>query len=249
MTSFFTDEKNILAVSSIIAIITLFSLYYYCADRKLLMGFFGRRNFPQLSQHTLEFISEKFTGILLTGVAPLLLYLSVRRHGAAASGSPASEIQYLQLLIYILPVVAVILSFFSSKNHNLWKESPQLRERNWNISHIFLSAVLWILYILGYEFFFRGIVWFTCFEAFGFPAALAINIILYSAVHLPKGAFMAIGSVPFGIIVCCTSYLSGSFLPAFLIHASMAVTTEISSAYHNPEFRFSLKGQYITGQP
>jgi len=245
MTSFFTDEKNILAVSSIIAIITLFSVYYYLAERKVLMRFVRRRNPAHLSQHTLEFISEKITGILLTGVAPLLLFLSVMRHGAAASGSPASEIKNLQFLICILPPVAIILSFFSSKNRKLWKESPQLREKNWNIRHLFLSAVLWIIYILGYEFFFRGVLWFTCYEAFGFPVSLAINIILYSVVHIPKGVFLVIGSVPFGIIVCCTSYLSGSFLPAFLIHASMAVTTEISAEYHNPEFRFSLKGQYI----
>ena len=245
MTSFFTDEKNILAISSIIAIIALFSVYYYCAERKVLMGFLRRINSPQLSQHTLEFLSEKITGILLTGVAPLLLFLSLMRHGAAASGSPASEIKYLQFLIYILPPVTVILSFISSKNRKLWKESPQLREKNWNIGHLFLSAVLWIIYILGYEFFFRGILWFTCYEAFGFPVALAINIILYSVVHLPKGAFMAIGSVPFGILVCCMSYLSGSFVPAFLIHASMAVTTEISAAYHNPDYNILLKGQYI----
>jgi membrane protease YdiL (CAAX protease family) len=41
-------------------------------------------------------------------------------------------------------------------------------------------------YIFGYELLFRGIVWFTCFEAFGFWPALLINLFLYAVVHLQK---------------------------------------------------------------
>jgi membrane protein implicated in regulation of membrane protease activity len=51
---------------------------------------------------------------------------------------------------------------------------------------------------------------------------------------------MAIGALPVGIILCILSQLTGSFIPAFLIHSLIAVLTDLFSLYHNPEVHLHL---------
>ncbi len=242
MTSIITDKTITQAIISIAAIIILFSAFWYSADRQLLQMLLKKLKYPPLSGPALEFTSEKLTGILMTGVLPLILFVFVLKQPVSGTAAPVSGSGKTGYLVYLIPLLTAVISFFSSRNKELWKYSPRLRETVWNTGHVFLSSGLWIAYLLGYEFLFRGILWFACYEAFGFQAALIVNLILYSLVHLPQGTFMTLGAIPLGVLLCCMSFLTGSFLPAFLTHACMAVTTELSSFYHNPEFRFSRTG-------
>jgi membrane protease YdiL (CAAX protease family) len=137
--------------------------------------------------------------------------------------------------LIILIIVTAIVSFKLSKSRKVQEKSPELKIRDWYPRHIILSVSAWLFYILGYEFLFRGVLWFLCSEAFGCWSALAINLLLYAMVHLPQGKLIAIGTLPVGIILCLLSQLTGSFIPAFLIHSLIAVFTDLFSLYHNPE--------------
>jgi membrane protease YdiL (CAAX protease family) len=91
----------------------------------------------------------------------------------------------------------------------------------------------WILYILGYEFLFRGVLWVTCYAAFGLWAAFAVNIVLYALAHLDQGRFMTYGAIPFGALLCYLAYLTGSFFFAFLIHSWLAVNNLVFPVFSN----------------
>ena len=240
MTGSISTETTFFAVCSILAVLLLFAGYWYSVTKRLLFKLSGRPGPIQLSEMSMLFASEKVTGIIMTGVIPFVIFNIVLGIDPDMLGLAwGSTFRYWYFPV-LLPLLTVVLSFISSRNPKLWLKSPQLRVKEWYPRHIILSAGLWILYILGYEFFFRGILWFLCLGAFGFWPALIINIILYSAVHVPQGIFMTAGAVPLGVVLCCMSFLTGSFLTAFLIHASIAVTTELSAAFHNPEFRFAV---------
>jgi uncharacterized protein len=118
---------------------------------------------------------------------------------------------------------------------------PQLRIKIWTLKYSIISLSGWFLYLFGYEFFFRGILLYTCFRAFGFWPALIINIILYAIVHIDQGAGLSLGSIPMGILLCMITLLTGSFLFAFIIHFWMAMNNEIFSIYNNPDLMFSIR--------
>jgi len=182
-------------------------------------------------------LSSKLSGILFTGIVPFIMFLWIFRLSPSRVGFIAGRTSTYWYLILILVLIALVISFYSSKSTQIRTRSPEMRMKDWYPRHVILSAGAWVIYLLGYEFLFRGVLWFLCVDAFGFWLALAVNVVLYSLVHLPQGIRMAIGTIPIGILFCLLSSLTGSFLPAFIIHSCIAVSTEIFSLYHEPDVR------------
>ncbi len=236
MREMFSGSK-VLAVTAVSVLILFFFLYYWLAGRKVLENLI-RRHFPSaFHDATLAFFSEKLTGIIFTGILPFILFRIIMGIRLSAYTSLSSSGNTVWYIVAILALVTAVSSFISSKGTTVRQRSPQLRMDVWHLRHVLIAGLGWLFYIFGYEYFFRGILWFICLDAFGFFPALIINLILYAAVHVPKGRFMALGSIPMGIILCLLSYYTGSFYAAFIIHAVMAVTTELASAWNNPEIK------------
>jgi membrane protease YdiL (CAAX protease family) len=240
MNNIFQNEK-LLAVFAILSILILFFLYYYLTSKRIFSNFFLKILSDSVSEENLKFVSDKVAGIIFTGIIPYFIFILIFKILPADAGFTAGRIYQIKLILAGLILVTLFVSFLSSKNQKIQDRSPELRIKTWHPGRLLLSSACWMVYIFGYEFFFRGILWFLCYSAFGFWPALAVNILLYSLVHIPKGRFIAIGAIPLGIIFCILSYTSGSFFPAFLIHATMAISAEIFSVFNNPEFKFQVK--------
>ncbi|MCU0366478.1 MAG: hypothetical protein MUC30_04585 [Bacteroidales bacterium] len=223
------------AVITIIYVVVAFALYYVITKlspaRRILAG-------PE-REPGLLFFAEKITGFLLFGAIPFILF-------ATTSGLHLSETvmtagksgQYWYVLLGTL-IIITLLTFNGSKKKAIQEKSPRIRIKKWTFKYLIISITGWLIYILGYELLFRGILWLVCYMAFGFLAALLINIVLYVAVHLDQGLEMSLGAIPFGILLCLITLLTGSFLFAFLIHGWLAVSAEIFSVYNNPDLSFS----------
>jgi membrane protease YdiL (CAAX protease family) len=201
----------------------------------------ARLLFSEKPDPAIHYLTEKITGFFLFGIIPFLLFVCLIGILPSEAGFTSGVSgRYWYLLVIFLAIVTV-LTFIGSKKKITQERYPQLRIKVWSLKYSIISVSGWILYILGYEFFFRGIFLFICFREFGFWAALLINVFLYALVHLDQGVFMSLGSVPLGVILCLLSLLTGSFLFAFLIHSWMALSNEIFSIYHNPSLSFRLK--------
>ena len=237
--SFNADTLAVLAITSITV---LFYLYNYLTEYKVLLEFIDRVIQSSHSYQSIQFLIEKSSGILMLGIIPIIFFAGILDIMPARIGLTVGQTTQFWYLIFLLPATAGLLSFISARSKKNQSISPQMRIKNWHLRHILLSAFCWLIYLFGYEFFFRGILWFLCLNAFGFWPALAINISIYSLVHLPKGIFMTIGAIPLGILFCLLTYYTGSFYLAFLTHASMTITNEMFSIYYNPEFHFITRG-------
>jgi membrane protease YdiL (CAAX protease family) len=228
------------ALTAIFSVLLMFFFFYYTAKKKILQDLVIKPMFPSGSAGVIEFISYKLTGILFTGIIPLIFFLLMLRIEPSRIGLVIGRTFHFWYLLTFLMIVTAILSFNLSKGRNIQERSPELKIIDWFPRQIVLSVSLWVLYILGYEFLFRGVLWFLCYEAFGFWPALVINLLLYFLVHLPQGKFMALGALPVGIVLCLLSQLTGSFIAAFLIHSLIAVLTDLFSLYHNHRIRLHL---------
>jgi membrane protease YdiL (CAAX protease family) len=103
------------------------------------------------------------------------------------------------------------------------------------------NALGWTLYLIGYEFLFRGILLFPLVSEIGVWPAIAINTAMYSATHIPKGLNEAVGAVPLGIVLCLLTLMTGTLWIAIVVHIVMAWANSFSSVFHHPDMTFNLK--------
>jgi len=226
-----------LAWFAIFSVSLFFMLYFFLAKRKIILKYLVQPVYPSGSQGVIEFISYKLTGILFTGVLPFLVFVMILRVPPSGIGLVTGRTFHYWYLLVILAIITAIATFKMSQSKKVQQLSPELKLIDWYPRHVILSVTAWLLYILGYEFLFRGVLWFLCSDAFGFWPALGINLLLYSLVHLPQGKQIAAGAIPVGVVLCLMSRLTGSFIPAFIIHSFIAVLTDLFSLYHNKEIR------------
>jgi membrane protease YdiL (CAAX protease family) len=219
------------------AVFLLFLFYYQIRKHKLvsLLMFSPDRN------QVVPYFTEKLTGAILFGVVPFLVFIVLSGLISLQSVMTlGTSVHFWYILLPLLPVV-LLLAYNSSGKKAVQARYPQLRIRVWSVTDILISVSGWIIYLFGYEFLFRGILWVSCFSAFGFWPALIINTFLYAIVHIDQGAIISAGTIPVGMVFCLLTFLTGSFFPAFLIHSFMAVSTELFSIYNNPDLSIRLK--------
>jgi membrane protease YdiL (CAAX protease family) len=102
---------------------------------------------------------------------------------------------------------------------------------------VFWNLFSWAFYLLGYELFFRGILLFPLVAKIGLWPAIAVNIGLYSATHIPKGLNEAVGAIPLSVVLCLLSVSTGTIWIAFLVHVAMAWTNSLASLKFHPEMK------------
>lgn len=230
------NTPSLIAGFTILTALIIFMSFFLIRRYKILDRFL----IPFRTDPVISYFVEKLTGFLLFGVLPYLLFIRFSGLKASETVLFSSKIwRYWYILVPVLLVVSILM-FIASKKKTTQARYPQLRIKIWSVKYSLISISGWIIYLLGYEFFFRGILWFACFRAFGFWLSLLINITLYAIAHFDQGAWISIGAGFVGIIFCLLASLTGSFVFAFLIHSWMAISNEIFSIYHNPELRFHL---------
>jgi membrane protease YdiL (CAAX protease family) len=232
------NNYSYLAAISIFSAIVLFLCYYLLTRNDLILNLFRHKENNSSPNPRISFLTGKVTGFVLFGIVPYLIFIGLAGMLRPETGLTVSaSFRYW----YILPVsfiIVPVLAFRATKSLKSQEKSPQLRIKTWSTGSILVSVLGWILYLLGYEFLFRGILWFICYKAFGFWPALLINVSLYSIAHLNQGVLMTLGAIPVGVIFCLFSFLTGSFLFAFLGHCCLAISNELFSIYNNPDLKF-----------
>ena len=134
--------------------------------------------------------------------------------------------------------LVIPLAYFSAKKPKNLQNYPQIRAKLWTRKTLFINLLGWALYLFGYEFLFRGVLFIPLEDALGVWPAIAINVALYSATHIPKGLDETLGAIPLGVVLCLLTLASGTIWIAFIVHLAMAWTNSITALKHNPETHF-----------
>lgn len=175
-------------------------------------------------------------GLILGGdvipqlVAPLLVVWLVLREPLSRYGFKARPVlpwlrDALLCWLALLPIVLwmattpEVRAFYPSPNF------PPARE------HAVGLAILWTLHhapqLFSLEFLFRGFLLLPLGRRFGLAIAIAILVVPYVILHRTKPApellLAAVGGVAFSVV----AWRNQSFLPAFLAHWLVAVSTDL----------------------
>lgn len=213
---------------------TVLSLVYF-----LLLDFLKKKCNEDEKRIRAIYMWRKISGFLLFGAIPAILAWILFGLSPDYFGTGLNDSLALWPWLLGATVFFVALNFFNSRNPDLYGTYPEMRLKSWNLPMLLLAAGGWILYLAGYEFLFRGILLGSCYEAFGLWPAVAINLSLYSALHLPKGMKEAIATIPFGALVCYLTIESHSILPAIYLHSLQAVSCEMFCISRNPDMVFN----------
>lgn len=129
----------------------------------------------------------------------------------------------------IIAAAAILTGTFSA-----FKKLSPSKNNTYPLSrHSLLSFLsIRILFLIVYEFFFRGALFFVMMEDFGVITAIIVNIILYVMVHWFNKE-ERYGSVLMGGILCGVTLYYQSVWPAVIIHLSLALSNEITLMINN----------------
>jgi membrane protease YdiL (CAAX protease family) len=231
-------QNNFDLYISVIILSTVVFFYFY--------HYFTISRFPEkicenINQQTKKnitaFLVKNGSGFLILGIIPgLIYYFFLNRNFGSFGFSFGHFIRNLEIILLLMLMIAVLL--FVNQKVNLQNNSLQIELTEWNIPLFLVNAFGWIIYLIGYEFLFRGILLFECYNSFGFWPAIAINIAIYSAIHMVNGKEQTIGALIFGGIACFLTLTRGTILIPLIMHVSLSVFSDYFSIRYNDELSF-----------
>jgi len=206
----------------------LYLLYYFGSDFPFVKKFRARFNESQENFEKSAYFRRSM-GFVLLGLIPFLVtaFYFKKPLSAYGLGLPSGEYALYWSLIP-LAVVFLVSLLLPAKKINL-SYYPEVRKKTWPLSRTIINAAFWAVYLLGYEFALRGMIFYTTFYAYGLFPALAINSFIYALIHIFKGPKEAFGAFFLGILLCLITYYTNSIWMALIIHIAMAVINDIKA--------------------
>ncbi len=214
-----------------------FVAYWFTAQSDKIKALFFAKNDPDQASIKHIFFTKYF-GFISMGVFPTILCLifvpniSLADYGLTVI--PETTMFTLAWTIG-LSILVIPLAYFSAKKPKNLVNYPQIRAKKWTKKTLFINLLGWALYLFGYEFLFRGTLLIPLVEPLGVWPAIAINIALYSATHIPKGLDETLGAIPLGLVLCLLTLASGTIWIAFIVHVAMAWTNSLTALKHHPD--------------
>jgi membrane protease YdiL (CAAX protease family) len=232
-----TDLKTVLPIA--LTLICFTAYWFISQSENIKKMFYDKNDFDAASVKHIFF--TKYMGFLLMGILPLLVCLIVLEETSPAYFGLCflpSTFWFSVMWIVILSLLVIPLAYISGKKPKNLLNYPQIRAKLWTRKIFYINLIGWVIYLFGYEFLFRGILLIPLNETLGLWPAVAINVAMYSATHIPKGLDETIGAIPLGIVLCLLTLFSGTIWIAFWVHVALAWTNSLTALRFHPEIHY-----------
>jgi membrane protease YdiL (CAAX protease family) len=230
-----SSESRISVV--IFGVLLFFYLYYYIAHSKFLTHL-AKGKYTQKTQKSLfRFFMRKLTGFVFLGMIPGLLYVVFFDSSFGKFGF-SFLLLWSNIPVILLLAAIIVFVLFLTRKTNPQGNSLQIDATEWSWGMFVFNALGWMIYLVAYEFLFRGILLYECFNSFGFWPAIAVNVVVYSAIHMVNGKEQAVGALVFGTIACYFTLTRGTLLIPVFMHITLSVFSDYFSIKFNPALRF-----------
>lgn len=224
-------------ISFIIGFVFYFLLVY---NRRRVEGALTKR-FGSKKSNIYYVGLEKLTGFTCMMVLPMLVLLALGLFDTTALGVDFVRPSGVFIWGGGLAACALVVNIIRAGKPANYSLYPQIRSGEWTTSLLGYYIFGWALYLLGYEFLFRGILFFSGINILPLWLNILINCVLYALAHLPKGRLEIIASLPFGIILCLLSWHTGSFWAAWGVHLALALSNSLIALRANPGMKLNMR--------
>lgn len=131
--------------------------------------------------------------------------------------------------------IALLLSLLTTPKTASLEIYPELRIRFWRPRILITSALSWVMYILAYEFFYRGLLFQSLRFHMNDGLAIAACTALYSLTHYFKLNRLTTASILYSVAACYVVLRTGSLWPPIITHLVLCLATEWLSIRHHME--------------
>ena len=231
-------DRKVFIVFISIAILQTIS-YYYTSRR-----FFRQNYFEQLQSDKNVFLYEYiywFVGDFVTlFILPILIIKLFLKGKLSNYGLQVGDYKTGLKYSFIFLAVMIPVVWFASANGDFIETYPQLYDMkySWYIFLVFESGVL--LYMIAWEFIWRGFMLFGLEEKFGYYAVL-IQMIPFLILHNGKPVAETFGAIVAGLALGILALKTRSVLYCIITHAGVMFSIDLIST-----FRFHA-AEYGTG--
>lgn len=168
----------------------------------------------------------RYAGFFYFALVPSVVIFTVLPYSPAYYGLSFINIPESLLWSLGLGLVILLMQNRSARKPDNTVQYPQIRINEWTRGLIIKNSFGWIIYLLAYEFIYRGILLFGLIGPFGVWPAILVNTIIYSLAHIPKGNREAVAAIPFGIILCILTIKTGTIWISVLVHIVLALSND-----------------------
>jgi len=215
-----------------------FIIYYFLSE--FLKDYF-RKTIKAKVPSYYSLIAQRIMGLFTFGLIPGAIVLIFHSTPLTNYGLNINQLQTSLIWTAVMGLIVIIANYYLAGNKENLKNYPQIRLNNWTLDKILINSLTWILYLLGYEFMFRGLLLFSFYYAYGIVVAIAVNCVLYALIHIPKGKKETFGAIPLGIILSFITLDTGSIFVAFIFHVIMALSNDYYAIKAHPSMTFGIK--------
>ncbi len=131
----------------------------------------------------------------------------------------------------VLYVIVFFLLYWASRQPSFRRVYPYLLLSRVGGRGFFLAQTIRLVYMLGWEFLFRGYLLFGFSRRVGNAVGIVVSTTPFVLMHIGKPALEVWGSVVAGVVLGVLALRGRSFLPAVLVHYSVALTLDLLVLY------------------
>jgi membrane protease YdiL (CAAX protease family) len=227
-----TPESGPVVIVLLVVTVT-YTIFHFGAAPARLEGLLAKR-LDEARATAFAGMLQKVLGFVLLGLVPLGVTALWLPENASRHGLQAGDLGMAAAIVCLAGAVFVPVNILLGKTEGFQKNYPQIRIPHWSSKLLLANAASWALYLVGYEFFFRGFFLFSMVDGFGVWPAIMITTAVYVAVHLPKNAAECFGCIPMGIVFAAVTLATGAVWAAVAIHILIAVSGESAAIVRNP---------------
>lgn len=232
-------SEDLLPFMTLLLVTVVFTAYWFLFSSQKMAAWFENR-YSGDEGKIKHILFAKYLGLFLLGVIPAIVFwvMYPEDYSPWKLGLrliPETNILSIMWILGLgLPIL--VLNWFAARRPKTFTMYPQIRVKEWDRSLIVRYSLAWCAYLLGYEFLFRGVLFFPLVDSIGVWPAIAVNIALYVTTHIPKGLDESIGAGPLGLVLCLITLQTGTIWVAFVVHVFLALSNSLFALKFHPEF-------------
>jgi membrane protease YdiL (CAAX protease family) len=224
---FVFDQQTII----LLAVPVLLTLWVYFGKQAAFVRFFpSYASRPDLDVFsTIYEYSCAFTAMFI--VPALLLKIILKKTVSSFGLGMGDHKAGFRAVLLIAPLL-VLIAYFAAQGTDMQAEYPLSKSAAAHWQLFMLVEIFYLLYYIGWEFFFRGFMLNGLKERFGVLAAVLIQIIPSTLVHIGKPFGETFGAIIGGLLFGFVAVRTRSIWYPVMLHAILGISTDLFVLLH-----------------
>jgi uncharacterized protein len=166
------------------------------------------------------------SAFLLLGLVPALVTRFTLREPLRNCGVQSGDVGYSMKALLVMLPLAVLAAYPSAHSPEFMAEYPFDKEAGRSAGEFIGHAVSYLLYYVGWEFFFRGFLQHGLCERFGPWNAILVQTLASCLIHIGKPASEVYGSILAGLVWGFIVFRARSLWAVLLTHWTLGVALD-----------------------